>query len=105
MAKRNEFTRTGGVYRCQCCKGITRNIGGDGALVRLCEECFELAGLDNQHNDEGTQPTTRQLGEIHRMLAVIAERGGDVKRVKGCNSYLFRPRPAYRWLDGQWVQC
>jgi hypothetical protein len=104
MAKRNEFTRTGGTYRCQCCKGVTRNTG-DGSFVRLCEECFELAGLDNQHNDDGTQPTTRELGVIHRMLAVIAERGGDVKRVKGCNSYLFRPRPTYRWLDGQWVQC
>lgn len=112
--KHNGFARTafgtnGGTYRCRVCHGRTRNVGGDAAPLKLCEECFELAGEDNAHNDDGTVPTVKQALRYVLLLDRIAQRdGADVQRVKDANPYLFhQTKPRYRWManSGQWVHC
>lgn len=50
MIRKNRFGR-GGVFVCQGCDRRTRDAGN--GIYHLCPECWELAGLDNQVNDNG----------------------------------------------------
>jgi hypothetical protein len=38
-------------YICSSCKHNTRNVGGDEAILSLCERCYDEAGRDNAHSD------------------------------------------------------
>ena len=49
--KYNRFRVGSGVYVCQSCGKRTRDVG-DGANVRLCLACYDLAGWENAHSDE-----------------------------------------------------
>ena len=53
--KRNQFNKGVGSYTCRSCGRGTRPHGGDPSAIhaRLCEECWELSGLENQLSDEG----------------------------------------------------
>lgn len=39
MRTTNRFTKGSGVYTCRCCSHRTRDTGGDGVGVELCELC------------------------------------------------------------------
>ena len=45
----NRFLKGIGTYVCRSCSRRTRPHGGDlsAVYVKLCEECYELAGLEN----------------------------------------------------------
>lgn len=50
----NRFIKGNAVYACRCCGRNTRQTGrGDNDGVRLCAECYELSGFENQLSDEG----------------------------------------------------
>jgi len=53
QSRNARFQEGSGVYVCRCCKHNTRSTGGDGAGVRLCDLCFELAGEENSVADTG----------------------------------------------------
>jgi len=56
----------------------------------VCPECFELAGLDNQVNDDGRpQGNEQELAEAGRYLTAISRKGGDVQKAIDSNEYLF----------------
>lgn len=58
MAKYNKFITStaglrGGVYTCEDCGKQTRETGASESNVSLCVDCYENAGLENEHSDGG----------------------------------------------------
>ena len=74
----NRFARGSGVYKCEDCGRRTRKTpataGHDGML---CEDCYELAGIYNVHQDGGD--LTPYHGEVLSRCKRIEERGGTVR--------------------------
>ena len=82
----DRFTR--GVFTCIVCHRNTRG-NGDSAQLELCPECYELAGWDNHHNDNGTTPTPDEMAEYCELRDKAVARGGDKDRIEGLNDFLF----------------
>ena len=73
----NRFERGSGLYACKCCKRNTRSTGrGDNELVKLCEECFDLAGEENHYSDSGGEFYDHPENVL-AMIASVASKGGD----------------------------
>jgi len=58
MARVNRFQTGSGVYTCRCCNKQTRETGDGESGVQLCLPCYDLAGLENEHNDRHHSGTT-----------------------------------------------
>lgn len=65
-----------GFYACLCCKRSVRSVGyTDAESVRMCGECFDLAGEEGHHSDAGRfyeSPAT-----VLSTIKAVADRGGD----------------------------
>jgi hypothetical protein len=70
----NRFQRGSGVFECNSCHRHTRDTGGDNTQVRLCEECYEIGGIENQIADQGSTPEL--LAEIETLKNRCIEKGG-----------------------------
>lgn len=74
----SRFQRGSGVFKCEGCGRSTRKTaatsGHDG---RLCEDCFELAGIYNVYQD-GPGDLPPYFGEIIARCASIRAKGGTV---------------------------
>jgi hypothetical protein len=44
---KSKFQRGTGCYVCRICKHRTRDTGGDGAGVQLCDLCYDISGTEN----------------------------------------------------------
>lgn len=87
MRKFNRFAAGSGVFKCITCERMTRDTGQ--AVNHLCEDCFEIAGLDNQVNDSGEPCPANVLAECNGRLQTIAKRGGNVENVKATNTFIW----------------
>ena len=89
MRNRRHFQRGYGVFECRVCGRKTRNPDHGG--TELCSQCFEIAGLDNMVNDNALEGDAKAkvVAECNIYLAEIAEKGGDVERVKNCNDFIW----------------
>lgn len=67
----------GGTYVCRLCERRTRATGrGDNDNVRLCAECYELAGIENAFLDgQGNEALAR---EAKHLLEECQSKGGKV---------------------------
>jgi hypothetical protein len=75
QARNARFQRGSGVYTCRSCNHDTRDTGGDGAGVQLCDLCFDLAGEENHVSDNGG--TTYESAEnVGYQLAALDRRNG-----------------------------
>lgn len=94
MSGHQHFRRGGNsVFKCQICSRSTRLVD-QGLGSECCPQCYELAGCDNQFNDDGTAPTPEQLQSCEALLAVIGKRGGDVQAARASCSYIWPAVPA-----------
>ena len=60
----NRFQRGSGCYTCKSCSKLTRSTGrGDNENCGLCEQCFDLASIDNSRMDEGAEYVNEQYGD------------------------------------------
>ena len=51
---RSGFEKGSGCYKCRACGKLTRSTGrGDNEHVGLCADCYDDAGQENLHSDEG----------------------------------------------------
>lgn len=74
--QRRGFVKGGGsVYTCRCCNRSTRPTGGDNDGVKLCVECYDLAGEENSVSDTGSFYGTP--AEVLSNIASIVDKGGD----------------------------
>lgn len=53
MKKYNRIARGSGVYPCVYCGKQTRETGEGESDCKLCAHCYLIAGLENQHSDDG----------------------------------------------------
>ena len=87
------------VFKCEVCGRNTRDTGQ--GVDHLCEDCYELTGIDNSINDNGYLPGSpdfeHYLPSIMRHLAHIAKLGGNVAEVIRCNDFCF-PRTAGKFV-------
>ena len=73
MAKGNRFQKGSGCFTCVSCGKRTRATGTrDHEFCKLCLVCFENAGIENSHSDEGHE--------------------GDVSSCPTCLAMGYRPR-------------
>ncbi len=75
MSQANRFRRGSGCYTCDSCKRKTRATGGDNDSLRLCIECYEIAGLENSISDHG-DPSGRHAADIARLTESCRGKGG-----------------------------
>ena len=52
MTNASHFAKGSAVYTCRICKRLTRQTGDNGP-VRLCADCYILAGEENSLSDSG----------------------------------------------------
>lgn len=75
MAITNRFRKGSGAYNCRSCTRPTRATGrGDNENAKLCAECYDLGGIENQISDEGSTPELEAQAESLRQL--IKQKGG-----------------------------
>lgn len=91
MANAARFTRGSSTYNCGICGRLTRQSHqGDN---HLCMQCYDIAGIDNQINDDGRAPTMAERQELDQLLAQIVAKGGDGEAVRDNNGYAFPDAP------------
>lgn len=73
--KASGFKKGSGCFPCEVCTRSTRDTGGDNAQVRLCAECYEVAGIENQIADRGDQDGSLRA-EVNRLNEIIRSKGG-----------------------------
>ena len=78
-----------GVFPCELCGRQTRGQTDAIMDIDMCQQCYDLAGDDNMHNDDGTTPDAEQMAHYNKLLAEIVEKGGDGEKVKALNDYLW----------------
>lgn len=74
MKTNSRFTKGSGVYTCRVCGHRTRDTGGDGAGVKLCEVCYDLAGEENHIDNNGDTYDSADI--VKQLLAFLDKRNG-----------------------------
>jgi hypothetical protein len=74
-------------FKCQCCLRTTRETGQ--GVDHLCEDCWEIAGIDNSINDSCGERSPKDFPELEERLKHVQKLRGDVERVKNLNEYAF----------------
>jgi hypothetical protein len=73
-----KFYRGSSVLTCRVCDRKTRDIGnGD-----ICEECWELAGIENEISD-GYATAAERADDVARHTNELRKKGVDVDKVWG----------------------
>lgn len=77
QARHSHFQRGSGVFVCRVCGRNTRNTGDNGA-IHLCEQCYEIAGYENQFSDDGGKLSDSAKQNVRSLFAQLAEHiGGE----------------------------
>lgn len=74
-ARNSRFQAGSGVYVCRCCKHNTRDTGGDGSGLKLCDLCYELSGEEN-HISDNRGGTYASKESVAKDLAALDKRNG-----------------------------
>lgn len=75
-----QFGGGGSTYDCDCCGRRTRYTGVQSMGSKLCPQCFDLAGIENDISD-GHSTVEDNRAEATRLIAEIAAKGGDTTNV------------------------
>lgn len=70
------FHKGSAVFKCNVCGRGTRDTGVQSAGNRICPQCFELAGLENEVSD-GYRTLAEARDEAISLIAAIEAKGGD----------------------------
>lgn len=87
MKPKNRFVKGQSVYACRVCKRNTRQTGRDNSSIDLCEDCYELAGIENALSD-GHSRMIEVKDEIIERVENIRQKGGDTDVWKDRLMYL-----------------
>lgn len=75
------------VFNCAICGRRTRNTTGSDS--GLCGQCWDLAGWDNHHNDNGEAPTPSEMQEYEALLRQAVRKGGDETKIRRNFDYIW----------------
>jgi hypothetical protein len=73
-----KFYRGSAVFKCNVCGRGTRDTGVQSAGNKICPQCFELAGIENEIND-GHSTLEECIIEIVSLVREVKEKGGNVE--------------------------
>jgi len=86
-----QYMRRSPVFKCQVCERMTRDTGQ--GVDHLCEQCFDIAGLDNTVNDDGLKPGEPRFAsyraECDELLAKAVKLGSNGDLIKAANTYIW----------------
>lgn len=79
MSKSKGFAVGSGCYVCGVCGRKTRDVGDPSAAdLRLCYECHEVAGIENEQSDWGDEDGKLQA-EIDGLNQAAVDKGGVIE--------------------------
>jgi hypothetical protein len=74
----NGFKRGSGCYKCTNCGRQTRATGGnDNEHLRMCVQCYDLGGIENEISDNGSTPELE--AEAQALRDEIVKLGGSAQ--------------------------
>ena len=78
MRNASKFQKGSGCYKCKCCGRSTRSTGrGDNEFLRLCVECYDMGGIENEIADGCCRVSEEaSIAEIRALAAIIISKGG-----------------------------
>lgn len=77
----SKFRRGSSTFRCNVCERLTRETGVQGLGMKICPQCFELAGIENEISD-GHSTLEERKADIEAYVADIYLKGGNVAEWK-----------------------
>lgn len=78
MRPANRFITGKSVYKCRSCERLTRQTGrGDCEHIDLCEQCYELAGIENAITD-GASPKEYALQILQLYGELMQKKGAQI---------------------------
>ena len=72
-----KFYRGSSTFFCNVCGRRTRDTGAQSAGNKICPQCFELAGLENEISD-GHSTLEENIEQIVSLVKEVKEKGGNV---------------------------
>ena len=69
MNKISKFQNRSAVYKCASCGKQTRETGDGESSVEMCAACYEIAGMENQHSDEGHKGDLENCQECKEQMS------------------------------------
>lgn len=83
VRKVNGFALGIGVYLCKCCGRKTRSTifeiaRDDNEILKLCVQCYDLAGYENEQSDYGPLSERDQL-VVKDLIGQVKKLGGSVE--------------------------
>lgn len=76
MAIINKFYRGSSVFACDVCGRKTRDTGAQSLGQKICPQCYELAGIENEISD-GHCTHADRIAEIEALVAEVGAKGGN----------------------------
>lgn len=88
------FQKGTGCFKCEGCGRQTRATGEQAVGVKLCPECWDLAGYYNEWQDDYFKP--EEIPACEALLKALVAKGGDGAKVLAeyGGSILPAPEPA-----------
>lgn len=71
------FQRGTGCFKCESCGRQTRLTGAQSVGSRSCEQCYELAGIYNEYQDDGCLSAGAK-NDVRSYCEEIVELGGTL---------------------------
>ncbi len=71
------FHRGSSVFPCNVCGRKTRDTGVQSVGNKICPQCYELAGIENEISD-GYHTFEERKDQIKEYMDEIAAKGGDI---------------------------
>jgi len=77
VSAHNRFRQFAGVYSCGACGRKTRG-SGDSVSCKLCAECYEIGGLENDLSDHQHSPeeVAKKEARIEELWREVISKGG-----------------------------
>lgn len=72
----NKFYKGSSTFKCKVCERRTRDTGAQSVGNKICPQCYELAGIENEISD-GHCTFEERRETIEGYIAEIVERGGN----------------------------
>lgn len=76
MTNHSHLRRGSSTFKCDVCTRLTRETGTQSMGSRLCPQCYDLAGLENEVSD-GYKTEAEARSEAKPLIAEIETKGGD----------------------------
>lgn len=75
--RNDRFNRGSSTYLCDVCGRRTRYTGNQSVGSKLCADCWDLAGLENEVSD-GYRTLDETKAMVAPMVAALKAKGGDI---------------------------